>query len=124
MTDNSYTGFDRDLIGRARVRLVPVELPEGDGAFGPTTLEAFEKKIDELAAEGVRTRAVIVCNPHNPLGRTYPRETLLAYARFCEDRDLHLVSDEIYAMSVYDNPGRPLSQDVFNASFPPRGTIH
>lgn len=42
-------------------------------------------------------------NPHNPLGRPYPRETLLAYARFCEERDLHLVSDEIYGMSVYDN---------------------
>jgi hypothetical protein len=46
-----------------------------------------------------------VCNPQNPLGRTYSRETLLAYARFCEENDLHLVSDEIYAMSVYDNPG-------------------
>jgi aspartate/methionine/tyrosine aminotransferase len=46
----------------------------------------------------------IVCNPQNPLGRTYPRETLLQYARFCEQNDLHLVSDEIYAMSVYDNP--------------------
>lgn len=52
-------------------------------------------------------RAVIVCNPHNPLGRTYPRETLLAYAKFCEERDLHLVSDEIYAMSVWDNAAFP-----------------
>lgn len=58
--------------------------------------------MDELAAEGIRTRAVILCNPHNPLGRTYPKETLLAYAKFCEDRDLHLVSDEIYAMSTYE----------------------
>jgi aspartate/methionine/tyrosine aminotransferase len=102
--DSSYTGFDRDLIGRARVRLVSVDLPQGDGAFTPDTLKAFGDKMDELAAEGIRTRAVIVCNPHNPLGRTYPRETLLEYMRFCEERDLHLVSDEIYAMSVYDNP--------------------
>lgn len=49
---------------------------------------------------------MIVCNPQNPLGRTYSRETLLAYARFCEERDLHLVSDEIYAMSVYENTGK------------------
>ncbi|KAL1405968.1 hypothetical protein Q8F55_007650 [Vanrija albida] len=102
-----YTGFDRDLIGRARVRLVPVEVPDGDGAFDADTLAAFGAKMDELAAQGIRTRAVIVCNPHNPLGRTYSRETLLAYARFCEERDLHLVSDEIYAMSVYENPDFP-----------------
>lgn len=102
-----YTGFDRDLIGRARVHLVPVELPAGDGAFAPSSLAHFAAKADELAAQGTTVRAVIVCNPHNPLGRTYPRETLLAYARFCEERDLHLVSDEIYAMSVWDNAAFP-----------------
>lgn len=97
-----YTGFDRDLIGRARVNLVPVTPPcEG---FTPASLKFFEEKMDELAAKGQRVRAVIVCNPHNPIGRTYTRDTLLAYARFCEERDLHLVSDEIYAMSVYNSP--------------------
>lgn len=60
-------------------------------------------------------RLQILCNPQNPLGRTYSRDTLLAYARFCEERDLHLVSDEIYAMSVYENKcerssGRIVSQ--------------
>lgn len=57
--DASYTGFDRDLIGRARVRLVPVVLPDGDGAFTPETLKAFDAKLDELAAQGIRTRAVV-----------------------------------------------------------------
>ena len=46
----------------------------------------------------------ILCNPQNPLGRTYPRSTLIAYAKWCEANDVHLVSDEIYAMSVYDSP--------------------
>lgn len=105
--DSSYTGFERDLIGRARVNLVPVELPAGDAAFAPSSLDYFAAKADELAAQGVTVRAVIVCNPHNPLGRTYSRDTLLAYARFCEERDLHLVSDEIYAMSVWDNTAFP-----------------
>ncbi|CAK9786745.1 PLP-dependent transferase [Cutaneotrichosporon oleaginosum] len=108
-----YTGFDRDLIGRARVSLVPVDLP-ADEAFAPSSLSYFAAKADALAAQGVTVRAVIVCNPHNPLGRTYPRDTLLAYARFCEERDLHLVSDEIYAMSVYGGAGftSMLSLDV------------
>ncbi|OCF34966.1 hypothetical protein I316_03513 [Kwoniella heveanensis BCC8398] len=98
-----YTGFDRDLIGRGRVRLIPVHVPTGDGAFGPESLKSFEDKLEEVTKEGITVRAVIVCNPQNPLGRTYPRSTLLAYARFCEERDLHLVSDEIYALSVYKN---------------------
>ncbi|WVR03444.1 hypothetical protein IAU60_000435 [Kwoniella sp. DSM 27419] len=98
-----YTGFDRDLIGRGRVRLIPVHVPVGEGAFGPDSLKYFEEKLDEVTKQGITVRAVIVCNPQNPLGRTYPRSTLLAYAKFCEDKDLHLVSDEIYALSVYDN---------------------
>lgn len=49
-----------------------------------------------------------MCNPQNPLGRAYSRETLLAYAKFCEEKDLHLVSDEIYAMSTYSHPGELL----------------
>ncbi|KAI9635941.1 pyridoxal phosphate-dependent transferase [Dioszegia hungarica] len=99
-----YTGFDRDLIGRARVRIVPVHIPDDLDPCGPESLEAFETQLQQLKSEGIVTRAVILCNPQNPLGRTYPRSTLLAYAKFCEEQDLHLVSDEIYALSVYDTP--------------------
>lgn len=84
-------------------------------------MTAFENALADCKAKSIIVRAVvsssppmkqrsrassrqIVCNPQNPLGRTYSRETLLAYATFCEENDLHLVSDEIYAMSVYDNP--------------------
>ncbi|WRT63638.1 uncharacterized protein IL334_000561 [Kwoniella shivajii] len=102
-----YTGFDRDLIGRGRVRLIPVHVPVGEAAFGPECLKMFEEKLEEVEKEGIRVRAVILCNPQNPLGRTYPRSTLLAYAKFCEERDLHLVSDEIYALSIYDNKDFP-----------------
>jgi hypothetical protein len=35
------------------------------------------------------------------LGRCYPRETLEAILRFCEKQSIHLISDEIYAQSVY-----------------------
>lgn len=47
----------------------------------------------------------VVTNPHNPLGRTYPLETLIALARFAEEEDLQLIMNEIYSRSIYDNPG-------------------
>lgn len=46
---------------------------------------------------------MIITNPHNPLGQTLSRETLIGYCKFAEKHDLQLISDEIYAMSVYDN---------------------
>lgn len=42
------------------------------------------------------TRVFILCNPHNPVGRTFDKEELLALAAFCEKHDLILISDEIH----------------------------
>ncbi|TYJ52364.1 hypothetical protein B9479_007020 [Cryptococcus floricola] len=106
-----YTGFDRDLVSRGKVTLIPVYLPPKD-LFSPEGLELFNAKYEKQTKNGLnhsakKTITKVVCNPQNPLGRPYPRATLLAYAKFCEERDLHLVSDEIYAMSVYENKKYP-----------------
>lgn len=85
--------------------MVGVELGELElsNPASPSTLAAFESKLLELNSKGIKTRAVILCNPHNPLGFNYPRETLIAYAKFCQKWDLHLFSDEIYALSQFEN---------------------
>ena len=38
----------------------------------------------------------LLCNPHNPVGRSFTREELLALAEFCQDRNIVLCSDEIH----------------------------
>jgi 1-aminocyclopropane-1-carboxylate synthase len=68
------------------------------------TLDTFDRTLDTLTAAGRTPRMVVVCNPHNPLGFCYPRETLVAYLRFAEKHDLHLLVDEVYALSTYENP--------------------
>ncbi|KDQ64900.1 hypothetical protein JAAARDRAFT_188175 [Jaapia argillacea MUCL 33604] len=97
-----YNGFDNDISARSKGILVGVDTGDVDPT-SPQTLEAFEVTIQELKAKGIVPRAVIVCHPHNPLGFNYPKETLLAYCRFCEKHDLHLLSDEIYALSQFKN---------------------
>ena len=42
------------------------------------------------------TRGWLLCHPHNPVGRAWEREELLAIAERCERHDLVLVSDEIH----------------------------
>jgi len=54
----------------------------------------------------------MLCHPQNPFGQCYNKETLLAYAIFAEKHNLHLISDELYALSIYDNPGELLSVPV------------
>jgi alanine-synthesizing transaminase len=49
-----------------------------------------------------RTRAIVVINPNNPTGATYPRPVLEAIARLAERHQLVMYSDEIYDQMVYD----------------------
>lgn len=54
-------------------------------------LEGLEAAIDD------RTRMLILCSPHNPVGRVWRREELHALAEICRRRDLVLLSDEVHA---------------------------
>ncbi|HVA39928.1 MAG TPA: aminotransferase class I/II-fold pyridoxal phosphate-dependent enzyme, partial [Candidatus Binataceae bacterium] len=49
-----------------------------------------------------RTRAIVIINPNNPTGATYPRAVLEGLARLAERRKLVVFSDEIYDQMVYD----------------------
>lgn len=60
---SSYTGFDRDLIGRGRVQLVAVPVPQGDAAFEPSSLKAFEAALKKCKKEGITVRAVVSLSP-------------------------------------------------------------
>jgi cysteine-S-conjugate beta-lyase len=53
------------------------------------------------AAVTPKTRLLILCNPHNPVGRVYTRVELERLADFCLHNDLYLISDEIHCDFVY-----------------------
>ena len=93
----SKDGFDNDLGARSLARSISVELPEDMDPASPQALSAFEAKINELKQKGQTAKAVLLNNPHNPLGFVYPRETILEYCRFCERHNLHLWFDFTYS---------------------------
>jgi len=47
------------------------------------------------------TTAVLLCNPHNPTGRAFSRDELAAIAEVAAERDLLVISDEIWADLVF-----------------------
>lgn len=47
------------------------------------------------------TRILMVCNPHNPTGRVFTREELLALGNLAVERDLVILCDEIHADLLY-----------------------
>ena len=49
-----------------------------------------------------RTKALIVNSPGNPSGKVFTREEMQALARIAADRDLLILTDEIYEYFLYD----------------------
>lgn len=49
-----------------------------------------------------RTRLLLLCNPHNPVGRVFSRAELTELARIAEKHDLIISSDEIHCGLVLD----------------------
>jgi len=79
-----------------------------DSAKGfKVTPEALE------AALTPRTRAVILNSPCNPTGAVYTRQELESLAELARERDIWVISDEIYSALLYDG-----LQHVSIASFP------
>lgn len=54
-------------------------------------LEDLERRCADEAA-----KVFILCNPHNPSGRLWSREELLAIARICHRHGILVISDEIH----------------------------
>ncbi|SPB46670.1 unnamed protein product [Aspergillus niger] len=109
-----YNGFKVDILNRSNVRVVGVKYEGIEGFTGLDDLflpdvnkVALETALRQAKDEGINIRALLVSNPHNPLGRCYPPETLREFASFCGKNDLHFISDEIYAFSVFPNPKIP-----------------
>ncbi len=63
----------------------------------------FRVTVEQLAAALTpRTKALLIGYPNNPTGAVMSREDLAAIARFAEQHDLIVISDEIYASLTYD----------------------
>ena len=50
-----------------------------------------------------KTKLISICNPHNPLGFLYSKETLVAISEIALKHDIWVMSDEIWSDIVYDN---------------------
>ena len=65
---------------------------------------------DELAAAVTpRTRLLVLNSPHNPTGKVFSRAELEAIAEVAIERDLIVVTDEVYEHLVFDGEHIPIA---------------
>lgn len=81
-----------------------VRLAQGRPVIVPTSEDkGFKLSGDQLArAISAKTRALIICNPSNPTGTVYSASELAALAAVVEQKDIFVISDEIYEKLIFD----------------------
>lgn len=81
-----------------------IKLSDGVPVF-VETLEENSFKLTVEALEKVytnKTKAIVLNSPNNPTGVVYTKEDLIEIAEFAKEKDILIVSDEIYEKLVYD----------------------
>jgi len=75
---------------------IPVSVPAlQENAFVPQ-LEDFRSRLTP------RTRMIVINTPNNPTGAVYDAGALAQLAQLAKEKDLYVLSDEIYEKMVYD----------------------
>lgn len=81
---------------------------------------AFEAAYEMVTAEGRRVRAVLFSSPNNPIGIVYKEDAVRHVIDFAMAHDLEIISDEIYAQTVFD----PEAHYVSTLKLVPAGYRH
>ena len=99
-----YPGDEVIVLEPAYDSYVPaIDLNGGIPIF--VTLDAPDFKIDwekVKAKISPKTKAIIVNTPHNPVGTVFSKEDLNNLAEIIRDKDIYIISDEVYEHIVYD----------------------
>ncbi|WP_170592602.1 pyridoxal phosphate-dependent aminotransferase [Ruegeria arenilitoris] len=64
--------------------------------------DAFQPDAAMIAEQAEGAASLLINTPNNPTGVVYSRETLTEIADLCRERDIWLISDEVYDTQVWD----------------------
>jgi len=89
-----YTNYNGFAV-EAGVNVIPVTSYIKDD-FQLPPIQSIADKITD------KTRAIMICNPNNPTGYVYSKEELEMLRRIVIEKNIFLLSDEVYREFVYD----------------------
>ena len=66
------------------------------------SVQMLKSKYEESVSEGKTVCGIVLINPHNPTGAVYDKDLVMDILNFACSRDIHVVIDEIYFLSVFE----------------------
>ncbi len=61
----------------------------------------YTMNFDELEKQAADAKMLILCNPHNPVGRVWTKDELSRVAKICIKHDVRVIADEIHGDIVF-----------------------
>ncbi|EMR81760.1 putative 1-aminocyclopropane-1-carboxylate synthase protein [Botrytis cinerea BcDW1] len=93
LASNSFGAY---IYCHAGVKLAPVyPAPYSTALSSNSLIPALEAAYDG-ATNPKCIKGLIICNPHNPFGRCYSKSALQSILKWCSQKGLHYISDEVY----------------------------
>lgn len=91
--------------GRGLIDLPLLPLNAAQTEFG-IDFAGLDSAVAAAASQGRPARLLLLCHPHNPIGRLFRRDELDQLAAFCARHDLYVCSDEVHCDLILDGTTR------------------
>lgn len=75
----------------------PLQIPLNEIKGWELDMKLLKKSINK------KTSAILLCNPNNPTGSVYSRETLIDLAGLARELNIYLIVDEVYKNMIFDD---------------------
>jgi len=96
-----YNSFSFDVKAKNNLEIVGIHRA-ADESFR-VTKESLERAYNAAVSAGSRPRVLLLCSPDNPTGKVYSKDELREIVDWiATKKTMHLVSDEVYALSVFE----------------------
>lgn len=95
---------DVGMYSSVKLRHVPLDSQPTGNDVRPfqLTVKKLENSLEEAKNEGLNVKGLILLNPQNPLGEVYSSEEMTSFLKFAKMHELHVIVDEIYMLSVFN----------------------
>ncbi|CAF1285829.1 unnamed protein product [Didymodactylos carnosus] len=104
-----YSVMDRDISLLTHNTVIRCPLLDQDKGLFRIHVDIYRRGYNEAIKNGLTPKCIIITNPQNPQGSFYDEETLMPILEFAAEKQIHVIVDEIYALSIFKTSKQPFT---------------